>query len=79
MPMLCDAVREVWGKEPVILPGIGGFGPNSNFVEQLGIPNIYIPYGALDNSNHAPNESLVIDGYLKGIKVFATILNKLAQ
>lgn len=79
LPLLCDAVREVWGKEPVILPGIGGFGPNSNFTEQLGIPNIYIPYGALDNSNHAPNESLVIDGYLKGIKVFATILQKLSE
>ena len=79
MPLLCAAVREVWDKEPVILPGIGGFGPNSNFVDQLGIPNIYIPYGALDNSNHAPNESLVIDGYLKGIKVFATILDKLSK
>lgn len=79
LPLLCDAVREVWEKEPVILPGIGGFGPNSNFSEQLGIPNIYIPYGALDNSNHAPNESLVIDGYLKGIKVFATILKKLSE
>ena len=76
MPLLCAAVREVWDKEPVILPGIG---PNSNFVDQLGIPNIYIPYGALDNSNHAPNESLVIDGYLKGIKVFATILDKLSK
>ena len=79
LPLLCDAVRTVWGQEPVILPGIGGFGPNSNFADQLGIPNIYIPYGALDNSNHAPNESLVIDGFLKGIKVFATILNKLAE
>ena len=79
LPMLVDAVREVWGKEPVILPGIGGFGPNSALEDELNAPNIYIPYGALDNSNHAPNESLVIDGYLKGIKVFATILNKLAD
>lgn len=79
LPLLCDAVREVWEQEPVILPGIGGFGPNVSFCDYLGIPNIYIPYGALDNSNHAPNESLVVEGYLKGIKVFATILDKLAR
>lgn len=78
VPVVEEAIREVWKKDPVILPGIGGFGPNFVFSDNLNIPNIYIPYGALDNSNHAPNESLVIDGFMKGIKIFATIINKIS-
>ena len=79
VPFVAECVEAVWGKEPVILPSIGGFGPNFVFTETLGMPNIYLPMAALDNSNHAPNESLVLSGFLNGVKVFATILDRLAR
>lgn len=77
VPFVAECVEAVWGKEPVILPSIGGFGPNYVFTETFGMPNIYLPMAALDNSNHAPNESLILSGFLNGIKVFTTILDRI--
>ncbi|HHV08051.1 MAG TPA: M20/M25/M40 family metallo-hydrolase [Firmicutes bacterium] len=73
-----EAVAEVFGKEPYIYPGIGGAGPNYVFAKHLNVPCLIIPFAAADQNNHAPNESLILDGYFNGIKTSATLIHKLA-
>jgi acetylornithine deacetylase/succinyl-diaminopimelate desuccinylase-like protein len=73
-----EAVAEVFGKEPYIYPGIGGAGPNYVFEKHLHVPCLIIPFAAADQNNHAPNESLILDGYFNGIKTSATLISKLA-
>lgn len=68
------AVADAFGVEPYIYPGIGGAGPNYIFEKYLKVPCLTIPFAAADQNNHAPNESLTIDGYLTGIKTAAALI-----
>ena len=49
-------------------PNIGGSGPNYIFTETLGKPCIVIPHATHDQNNHAPNESMDLEGFFKGIR-----------
>jgi len=74
-----EAVTKVWGTEPIIYPGIGGAGPNYIFTRDLGIPCIVIPFAASDQANHAPNESLVLEGFEKGIMTSAAVIHTMGR
>ena len=75
-----EAVKEAWGGDlPLVFPGIGGAGPNYVFTENLGIPCIIIPLAAPDQNNHAPNENMIIRGYINGIKTSASIIEKISR
>ena len=73
-----DAVADAYGVDPYICPGIGGAGPNYIFEKHLGVPCITIPFAAADQNNHAPNESMIVDGYFNGIKTGASLIHKIA-
>lgn len=45
----------------------------------LGVPSIVIPYAAADQKNHAPNESMVLSGFFKGIRTSAALPYYLAK
>jgi hypothetical protein len=42
-------------------------GPNCVRKKILGIAVVFVPYGNSDAANHAPNETLTIDGFIIGI------------
>lgn len=73
-----EAVAEAFGADPYIYPGIGGSGPNYIFDKHLGAPCLTIPFAAADQNNHAPNESMILEGYFNGIKTGAALIHKLA-
>jgi acetylornithine deacetylase/succinyl-diaminopimelate desuccinylase-like protein len=68
------AVAEATGEEPLVVPSLGGSLPDYVFTRILGLPSVTVPYANPDESNHAPNENLEIERYLKGIKICATVL-----
>jgi acetylornithine deacetylase/succinyl-diaminopimelate desuccinylase-like protein len=72
------AVREVFGQEPLIYPSIGGSNPSYLFHENLGIPLAQVPYANFDESNHAPNENLLLDFFRMGVKTTAKVMCGLA-
>ncbi|OGL69044.1 MAG: hypothetical protein A3J27_05330 [Candidatus Tectomicrobia bacterium RIFCSPLOWO2_12_FULL_69_37] len=72
------AVREVFGKEPLLYPVTGGSNPSYIFNEILGIPMVKVPYGNYDEANHAPNENLDLDFFRRGIKTSAKVICDLA-
>ncbi len=69
------AICAGWGVEPYIFPSTGGCGPHYIFTKIMGIPYICIPLGYADQNNHAPNENLAIDAYVKGIKTAAAVID----
>ncbi len=73
------AAADAWGDEPVIFPSTGGAGPNYIFTDDLGVPCIVIPFAASDQANHAPNESLVLDGFEKGIVASAMVIKYMSE
>ncbi len=59
------AAQKTLGKEPLIYPVSGGSAPTGVIAETLGIPVIGVPYANADESNHAPNDNLRIDHFLR--------------
>jgi acetylornithine deacetylase/succinyl-diaminopimelate desuccinylase-like protein len=78
-PAFIEAARKIHGKEPVIIPSGGGTVPLAFFDDYLDVPLIAIPYGNPDEHNHAPNENMDLDLFIKGIKISATLFQELSR
>ena len=72
------AVRQGFGKEPIPQPCMGGSDPDYYFTQVLGIPRVNVPYAPHDENNHAPNESIMVEGFFSGIKTTAALLHEVA-
>jgi len=72
-----DAIAEGTGQTPLVVPSLGGSLPNYVFTEILGLPCLTVPYANFDENNHAPNENLEIDRFIKGVRTCAAALARL--
>jgi acetylornithine deacetylase/succinyl-diaminopimelate desuccinylase-like protein len=72
--LVCDTALEVYGKPMLLLPLVGGSGPNYPFVHDLGLPVATAGLGHPDGRGHAPNENIRIDLYLKHAKHMARLM-----
>jgi acetylornithine deacetylase/succinyl-diaminopimelate desuccinylase-like protein len=73
------AVRQGFGKDPLLLPCMGGSDPDYYFTRILGIPRVLIPYAPHDENNHAPNENIKLEGFYCGVKTSAAFLYEAAK
>ncbi len=74
-----ESLTEVYGLEPVVFPNIGGAGPNYVFTDVLKMPCFVVPHATHDQANHAPNESMDLEGFFKGIKTAIRVYEKLSK
>jgi acetylornithine deacetylase/succinyl-diaminopimelate desuccinylase-like protein len=75
-----EAVRQGFDEDPLLVPSMGGTGPAHIFGNILGLPCFNVPYAQSHESNfHAPNESLLLDVYIKAINTTAALLFCLAK
>lgn len=79
VPLLKEAVSRVYGEPPLLFPNIGGSGPNYIFTEILKTPCFVIPHATHDQNNHAPNESMDLEGFFKGIRTAISIMEQLSR
>lgn len=70
-----SAVQIAHGVEPLIYPSLGATLPDYVFTKILGVPSFVVPYANADEANHAPNENITIDCFLKGIRTGAALLD----
>ena len=63
-----------YGREPFVLPTLGGSLPLFHFVDALGATVITVPIVNADNSQHAPNENLRIQNLWDGIVLIADLM-----
>jgi acetylornithine deacetylase/succinyl-diaminopimelate desuccinylase-like protein len=76
---LMEALRIATGQEPLLFPAMGGSLPDYVFTKILGIPDFTVPYANADENNHAPNENLELDLFIRGIKSGVAMLTCLGQ
>ncbi len=62
------------GEDPLLTPRLGGSLPIAEFGDALDIPCYGIPLANADERNHAPNENMEVDRFLRGITGAAGVL-----
>lgn len=72
------ALARAHGVEPLVWPALGGSLPDAVFTRTLGLPSLVVPYANADEANHAPNENMRLDLFLRGIVATAEMLCTLA-
>ncbi len=81
-PMVAQVKRAVargFGREPLVVPSLGGTTPDFVFTRLLGLPSIVIPLAPYDENNHAPNESTKVSLYLAGVRSGMHLLQSFTQ
>ena len=78
VPLVKAAVARGFGREPLVVPSLGGTTPDFVFTRLLGLPSIVVPLAPYDENNHAPNESTKVSLYLAGIRSGLHLLEALA-
>lgn len=77
VPLVKDAVAKGFGREPLVVPSLGGTTPDFVFTRLLGLPSIVVPLAPYDENNHAPNESTKVSLYLAGVRTGMHLLDAL--
>jgi acetylornithine deacetylase/succinyl-diaminopimelate desuccinylase-like protein len=72
------AVEIGFGKRPIDIPIRGASLSNATWTTTLGTPSFFVPYGAPEQANHAPNENYRIDRLWQGIVTSAAVIAELA-
>ena len=72
--LVVDAAEEPFGQKMMIVPMVGGSGPNHVFIETLHVPVVTAGPGHPGGQAHAPNENVRIDLYLKAAKHIARVM-----
>jgi acetylornithine deacetylase/succinyl-diaminopimelate desuccinylase-like protein len=74
LQMVVESARDVYGVPMLIQPMSGGSGPNHSFIHILKVPVATAGVGYPDSRAHAPNENLVIDHFVAGVRHTARIM-----
>jgi acetylornithine deacetylase/succinyl-diaminopimelate desuccinylase-like protein len=74
--VVVDTAKDVYEKQMILVPMVGGSGPSHPFVHELGLPVATAGLGYPDTRTHAPNENIRIDLYLKHAKHMARVLGE---
>jgi len=74
---ILDALRAGQAEKPLLVPSAGGSLPDYVFTKILGVPAFGTPYANPDERNHAPNENMEIERFIKGIRSGAALLTYL--
>lgn len=79
VPIVKGAVAKGFGREPLVVPSLGGTTPDYVFTRLLGLPSIVVPLAPYDENNHAPNESTKVSLYLAGVRTGMHLIEALAH
>ena len=74
-----ETAVQVYGKEPVIHPLVGGSGPNYPFIHTLKLPVVTAGIGYPGSRAHAPNENIRVQDLVNGIRHTARIVERFSR
>ncbi len=77
MKAAAAALKEAYGKDPVLIGEGGSFPVAAVFSEVLRVPIVVMGSGLLDDNVHAPNEKYSLDAFFKGIRTVISFLHKM--
>jgi acetylornithine deacetylase/succinyl-diaminopimelate desuccinylase-like protein len=68
--------EEVYGKKAVVYPTDAASGPMHLFRNRLGYPVVSVGCAHAESREHAPNENITLDGFIKGTKFMAAVIHR---
>jgi acetylornithine deacetylase/succinyl-diaminopimelate desuccinylase-like protein len=74
-----EALRQVWGRDPVFARTGGSIPIVSAFKRVLGADPVLVGLGQEDDGAHSPNEKFDVVNYLQGVRVSAELLRAFAR
>jgi acetylornithine deacetylase/succinyl-diaminopimelate desuccinylase-like protein len=75
---IVNATRAYWGREPQMVPLVGGTLPNFVFTDLLGLPSYWLPGAQPDNRQHDVNEHYLLEHFLRQPAWYAAVLDAVA-
>ncbi len=69
------SLRRTTGKAPALLPNFGGTLPNDVFVEELGLPTVWIPHSYPGCRQHAPDEHNLLPVLREGLEMMTGLFH----
>ena len=72
------ALKETFGKDPVLIREGGSIPIAALFHEVLNVPVVMMGFGLPDDNLHSPNEKYSLTQFYRGIRTVASFLQKLA-
>jgi acetylornithine deacetylase/succinyl-diaminopimelate desuccinylase-like protein len=79
LKMVAETAEEIYGVPMLVTPMSGGSGPNHPFVKLLKVPVATAGIGHEDTRAHAPNENIIIDNLVAGIRHTTRIMSRLGE
>ncbi|TXF88310.1 M20/M25/M40 family metallo-hydrolase [Neolewinella aurantiaca] len=73
---LQSALKNTFGKDPVLLRTMGGSVPIAPFVTTLDVPAVVLPLVNPDNNQHSPNENILLRNYFSGAETLYGVLTE---
>ncbi len=73
------SVARTCGRDPVVLPNLGGSLPNDAFSDILGLPTVWVPHSYSGCSQHAPDEHLLAPVAREGLRIMAGLFWDLGE
>lgn len=70
------ALKNTFGREPVLLRTMGGSVPIAPFVTTLDVPAVVLPLVNPDNNQHSPNENILLRNYFRGAETLLGVLGE---
>ncbi|NIS83551.1 MAG: M20/M25/M40 family metallo-hydrolase [Anaerolineales bacterium] len=79
LQMVVEEARPVYGVSQSVVPMSGGSGPNHAFIHTLNVPVATAGVSYPGARVHAPNENLVIENFVNGVRHTARILARFGE
>ena len=76
---ILDSVARTTGKQPTLLPNLGGSLPNDCFAKTLGLPTVWIPHSYPACLQHGPNEHMLGSVAKEALQMMAGVFWELAE
>ena len=76
--VVTETAQQVYRAEPVVYPLMRGSGPMYHLCQRPGIPAVSTGVGNTESNTHAPNENVLLEDYINGIKHIALIMEAFA-
>lgn len=73
------SINKTTGKQPTLLPNLGGSLPNDIFADDLGLPTLWVPHSYPACSQHAPNEHILASVSRESLQLMAGLFWDLAE
>ncbi|MBW6471615.1 MAG: M20/M25/M40 family metallo-hydrolase [Anaerolineaceae bacterium] len=72
--LVAESATSVYGMPMMIVPMVGGSGPNHLFIENLNVPVVTAGVSYPGSQNHAPNENIRINDFINGTRHMVRII-----